>query len=314
VYNYPEQYTKEYVVKKWKGAIDLGHFANHFYLLVFTVYCLFFTIPIFYRILLKLICVTCGEVRLFDDNIAALVIVINFVFGFFILIPFISLWQEISRILENLCEHAFIFKMYTNTVLKPAGGDWRKLTRENIQTWSLMFTHLNSYVLSKASFIKYAFIFSYGASKVISILFSLVALFVRVALSQEILQLIFIVLLLEFAVLRYIITPASVSTNEMRLTMKDAHLMCSHFLDYVHTAKGMSEEEEARMRHTAQYFRDVIRAWEGQTQLGFVGFQFRLNEIGTAFPITADFMRNAVYSTFITIIPSVLTYFVKLFA
>lgn len=313
MYDYEEQYPKEYVVKKWAGLMDFRFFTDNFYLGVYTGYCIFFTIPIFYRILLKIFCTTCGEISLFDDNIAALVIVINFVFGFFILIPFIGLWQEISRILENLAEHSFIFRAYTQQTFKPPGG-FKNITYEMIKNWSIIFTHLNAYILAKASFVKYIFILSYGTSKVISILFSLVALFVRVALSQEILQLIYVVLLFEFAVLRYIITPASVSTNEIRLTIKDAHLMFTHFDDFVNNDKDLSKEERDRLRIAAHYFRDVNRAWEGQTQLGFVGFQFRINEIGTAFPITADFMRNALYSTFITIIPAVLTYFVKLFA
>lgn len=313
IYDYNEQYPKEYVVKRWHGAFDFKYFTDNFYLGVYTGYCLFFTIPIFYRVLLKIFCTTCGEVLLFDDNIAALVIVINFVFGFFILIPFIGLWQEISRILENLAEHSFIFRAYTQQTFKPPGG-FKNVTYEMVKNWSIIFTHLNAYILAKASFVKYIFILSYGTSKVISILFSLVALFVRVALSQEILQLIYVVLLFEFAVLRYIITPASVSTNEIRLTIKDAHLLFTHFNDFVNNDKDLTKEEREKLRITAHYFRDTTKAWEGQTQLGFVGFQFRINEIGTAFPITADFMRNALYSTFITIIPAVLTYFVKLFA
>jgi hypothetical protein len=185
--------------------VDFKFFTEYFFFLVFVVYCGFIALPIVVKLGHKWSCATC-VIPFFDDDILSITSSIRFIFGFFILIPFVGLWQEINRILERLHRMDMIFKAHTiNMLTFKTPEEYEKLTIEQLQLWDISYAHLQNMHMCKGIFLRYIFMFSVLFSKLFSVVFSVAALFVKFGLTPTIFQLTLLVIAMEIALMRYIL-------------------------------------------------------------------------------------------------------------
>lgn len=289
--------------------VDFKFFTDYFFFIVFVVYCVFMTIPTVYKLFHKISCGTC-VIPFFEDDVMSITSSIRFVFGFFILIPFVGLWQEINRILERLHKMTMIFKAQTVKMLTPK--DYSSLTIEQLNDWDTSYAHLQNMCMCKGVFVRYIFMFSVLFSKLFSVVFSVAALFVKFGMNPTIFQLTLLVVVMEIAVMRYIIQPASGATTEMKLIMVQALQKEKVFGKWMELGCGnKSPEEVERLKLIERVMRRIFAQWDFQVISQEVGFSVKSISIQTRWYITAELMRTSIQTFILTVVPSITTYYVK---
>lgn len=236
---------------------------------------------------------------------------ITFCFGFFILIPTIGLWNEISNILERINDMIFVFKSETMKTFAFNNPDaFDRITLQNVQNWDKQMAHLQAMTMSKGSFLRYIFMLSIGTSKLFSIAFSLAALFLKFTFNAEMIQLTFLVVLMEIAVMRYVIQPSSSTTTEFKLTILQMLLREKMYNKYIETA-NLDEEKKQKMMKISRYMRIVLTHWDSQCTLNETGFSVKSTSIQTRWYINSELMRTNIQTFMLTVVPSLVTYFVR---
>jgi hypothetical protein len=99
---------------KFRGRFLNSHnLYRYFHMFAYVAYGAFFLIPLVYKLILKATCVgsLCGTIVIFEDSIQGVILAIDFIFGFFLFIPFVEIFRELCRILERSLHQCFS-KMY----------------------------------------------------------------------------------------------------------------------------------------------------------------------------------------------------------
>lgn len=295
--------------KKYQGG--MFNFTNHstyLFQIGFFCYSFFFLIPLLYKIITKAVCSECDVSFVILDFSF-----LNFIFGFFFLFPFIVMYKDVNAVLERLVDYIIILRIKTIqnfTYNTPA--DFEKLTLEKVHNWDLQFQHIFTSSITKAEFVKYLFSLGYCLSKVLSVVFGLVALFTKVKMTHEIFQLIFISTIMELGVLRYLVQPSSIIFNDARLII----LLAGQRLKAVqyflkHHPQDYPKEKLDKIKEAADHFQEVLNYYNSLAIINFCGFFFKSNSIATVWPMNPELYRNSILAFLFTFIPSLITYFVK---
>jgi hypothetical protein len=230
------------------------------------------------------------------------------------LYPFIHSWKSITYIIDDMCNNVIVVYNETPKWFKFSSlSDYKEgFTREKIDKFDKIMDHLQNMIFLRATAIKYTFIFAWGSSKFISFCFSVFALFIDVEVTPEIIQLIFLVVMLEIAVTRFLLLPASICTNRSTwivVGMLEVEKDISQFLLF--PPEDITKDELRDLKHTLSYFSSKMRYWQTQAQLGFLGYWFRIEMLFTSWGIGASDLRASVFTFLFTIIPALITFFVK---
>jgi hypothetical protein len=232
-----------------------------------------------------------------------------------LLYPFIHSWKSISSIIDDMCNNVLIVYNESPKIFQfSKTEDYQNFTRENIDKWDKTMSHLQSMLQLRATAIKYTFIFAWGSTKFISFCFSVFALFVKAEVTPEVVQLIFLVLMLEIAVTRYLVLPASICTGRSTwiiMSMLGVEKNISQFLLY--PPNDLGESEKMRITHELEYLASKLRYWQIHAFQGFFGYRFKIESLFTSWQIGPNDLRTTVFSFLFTIIPAMITYFVKHF-
>jgi hypothetical protein len=244
-----------------------------------------------------------------------IITLIDFVFGIILVVPFFGIWAEISDILEEVVDFIVIFKSITNKTFSFQNNEsYEKFELSTVKNWDTQFAHLQLYTKSKGEFVKYILIMAMFIAKVVSVLFSLFALFVKGFVTQEIIQIVYFVVVMELAVGRYVLQPATVTTTEFKLTMLESVVAHKNFeKNLIDPAKnlGRSEEVKEKMKIVGEYWKAINHHWEVQTKVNETGFSVRSSSIRTRWYLDSSIMRSWITTFLFTVVPSLITYFVK---
>ena len=244
-----------------------------------------------------------------------IILIIDFIFGIILVVPFFGIWNEISDILEEIVDFIVIFKGITNKMFKfKDNKEFESLDLLTIKNWDTQFSHLQLYTKSKGEFVKYIFIMALFIAKVVSVLFSLFALFVKGFITQEIIQIVYFVIIVELAVGRYVLQPATITTTEFKLTMLESVVAHKNFAKNItNPANNLHRSKQVldKMKTVCDYWGQVNHHWEVQTKVNETGFSVRSSSIRTRWYLTSAQMRDWILSFLFTVIPSLITFFVK---
>jgi len=298
---------------------SVGKFAalsssqQYFFLYVYVSYTIFFAIPIFYNFFTQtFLCGTTGcFLGLFDDQVVAAITIIDYFFGFFILIPFVSAWQGITAFLEEMYEMCLLFEKKTvdEFTFKDTDEFIEKFTIERLKNWDRAFMHLQTVIFVKATFLKYIFIYAYFFAKILGVLFSLIALFITANIDAEILRVLFIVLVAELAVDRYLILPAALVSQESYRATNFLFACKKTIGKNLITLEGkLPKDQMDKLIAIKKYYDDVTTFWEDQSILGWMGYWFKLGFIRTTWGIMPSDISSSLTTFAFTLIPAIVTY------
>lgn len=303
-----------YIKRKYQGAIfNLRDMNVDFHIHVFIWYCIFSIVPNAYRIIYKLICPSCN-VTVTEDSISTLIRIINFICGYFILIPFILLWKECSSFLEKMSDMALIFKTYTGTLLKfDLSSDGGNVTVESLRLWDKQFKHLNNMIAAKIEYIKYLLVFGLGFSKIVSIAFSTIALFVTFNVSNEIVQIVMLVIIMDFSVLKFLLQPSTVTSTELNNTSMKCFDMYHYYCEKIQMSKIRSKEKIDELYKVKEVFKEISDYWIDYVKVGYIGIWMKSKTLQLGYMVNAAIFRTYLETDLYTILPGILVFFLKQF-
>lgn len=303
-----------YLKRKYQGAVlNLKDMNADFHIHTFIWYCIFSIVPHFYRVIYKLICPSCN-VTLTEDSISTLIRCINFICGYFILIPFILLWKECSSFLEKISDMVLIFKNSATSLIKvDKEVDGENVTIESLRLWDRQFQHLNDMIAAKIEYIKYLLVFGLGFSKCVSILFSTTALFVKFDVSNEIVQIVVLVIIMDVSVIKFLIQPSSVTSSELNnsgMKCLDAyHAFCAH----INKPKVRDPAKLQELLKVKEVFKEIADYWVGYVKTGYLGLYMKSKTLQLGYMVNQAIFRQYVESDLYTVFPGILVFFLKQF-
>ena len=241
-----------------------------------------------------------------------MIVMVNFLFGFFLLYPFMYSWISVSNIIEDLSDHVLAVHLKTSELFNLSKFE-QTFNKKTIDQWDKIMNHIYKLIFVRATYIKYTFLFAWGSSKFISLSFGLFALFVNANLTSEIVQMIFLVLMLEIAVIRYLILPASLISSSL---LRILNIALGYKRDIYEEIcfpqqKKFSPEDLEYFKTCLLYFGSKLKYWKAQMDMGYFAYWFKIDSLHTWWSIRSGDLRNSILSLLFTLIPALLTYFVK---
>lgn len=251
-----------------------------------------------------------------QDDIVKVITIVNFIFGFFILVPFVNIWLELSKILEGLVELTTNFEIETRNLFSlDTNEDFINLKVEDIKKWDMKLTHLQKLVHSKSEYVKNIYLFAIGMTKSFSIIFSMIALFVNLSISSEPIRIAFLVFCLEFAVLRYVILPASIISSTMQNLVYWVLERQKKYVKFVilHEKSRIKYDpkENIRVRLLYDYWEKIMSHWYNIASVDKIGFRLQFRYVATDWWVSKSLMNTWIESFLVTVVPSTITLFIK---
>eukprot|EP01080_Neovahlkampfia_damariscottae_P002580 gene2580-3542_t len=305
IFNFQSRMNDFVVLRKLKGRFfDSNWFKQNFYFVMYGGYIMVFALPVFINIFY---CIEDCKLPLFSNSANATSVIVNFFCGFFLMYPFVNAWKEVFLIIEQLSNQAIILKKLTGEIF----GDLSNFTIEKIEEWDKIMLHVNNLIFVRATYIKYTFIIAWSSSKFSSILFGIFALFLKTKITTLFISLVFLVVLLEIAVIFYLVLPASMTTMEMTATVIAALDIEREFTSKILFNDQYTDEEKIKIEKALRLMNSKCKYWQAQAQLGYIGYWFRLESIHTSWGIGPGDVRSSIMAFLFTLTPSLITFFLN---
>lgn len=251
-----------------------------------------------------------------EDDIIKIITMTNFIFGFFILVPFVNIWLELSKILEGLVELTTNFEVETRNLFSlDKDEEYAYLTLDDIKRWDMKLTHLQKLVHAKSEYVKNIYLFAISMTKSFSIIFSMIALFVNLQISSEPIRIAFLVFCLEFAVLRYVILPASIISSTMQNLVYWVVERMKKYVKFVYLHEKSrlkyDPQEHTRVKFLFEYWEKIMSHWYNIASVDKIGFRLQFKYVATDWWVSKSLMNTWIESFFVTVVPSTTTLFIK---
>lgn len=310
LFTYKDEDIDKVFRSKFKGRfINFKTFYNKFTMWSFIAYFLFFLIPIFYKLILKITCRanTCNAVVIFEDNIQTVIIAVNFIFGIVLMIPFVEIYHEISKVLEDTLNYTIHYKNYSIAKFTfKTKDEYEKLSQSELKQYDLEMTHLQNMINARGEFLKYSFLFVMFIARIVSTTFALFALFVKGTVSIDIINIIYLVMAIEIFVSRFILLPATIITGEHKGVWGGSLAREKAYNKFIY-----STDVNPKCEKVSRFWRSMNIPYDVYQCTGDFGFNVRSASISTKMYINPGMMRNWIWSFLFSVIPSIITYFVK---
>ena len=125
---------------------------------------------------------------------------------------------------------------------------------------------------------------------------------------------IFLVLVVEIAVIRYLILPASLISSALYRILNMALGFKRDLTEQIfYSTEEMSKEELEELKKSLMYFNSKCKYWKSQSDMGYFGYWFKIDSLQTWWSIRSGDLRNSILSLLFTLIPALLTYFMNNF-
>eukprot|EP01080_Neovahlkampfia_damariscottae_P000005 gene5-4256_t len=284
--------------KGYGRFFDSGWFKQNFYFVMYGGYIMVFALPIFIN---SVYCIENCDIPLFSTNGSAVSLVVSFFCGFFLMYPFVNAWKEVFLIIDQLSNQAIIMKKLTSEYF----DNLDDFTIEKIQEWDKIMAHVMDLVFVRATYIKYTFIIAWSSSKFSSILFGIFGLFLKTKITTLFVSLVFLVILLEIAVIFYLILPGAICTMELNGSVNTLLGVEKNF------ASEIMIKKRNDLRDTLELFQTKCRFWQAQVQLGYSGYWFRVESLHTSWGISSSDVRTSILAFCFTLTPALITFFLN---